>query len=537
MIPERFVEPLQFAAKELMGLLRPYNEEDERLVQKGLLLFRQRLVYQLRFDADKVIATVQDVTPAKVTLDLDFIHLSECSCPGEGFCRHELAVFFQLLSEARSVTAWVEEWRQPLKEQKAAKQLGLQKAKDLLKAQQGRQISDYDTWIATFNESFQTIMEGQGEPKPYIITELFHVYERRWKASAPFEQEWKLLYTLIGAVFSFQKLMEFSTKLEHSTELINRYYIHLFHDTMDEIVEVIDRLSIHSLPFAFDEFILKLKEDSTKLLTVDFPIEFERTQLYRLLWSNFFKKKAWYEEENKKLRTLKATNYPAVVSVIHLHILAKEDDKALEILSKTDKWMTPYIYYWLKQFTAQKEWQRMAPFVDIYVNNLHDYLLISDNYYEKTNYTKLAMKAIAPYCDELGRTDLYEKALVETLPYSFNEYEYVLFENKAYHKWLDLLTFNHVDLETVPTARLKELEKQEPSVLLPLYHHVAQDYISRKGRDNYRHAVRKLKKLRTLYKKLKRQDDWEHFLQTLLEKTKRLRAFHEECKRGKLIDA
>ncbi len=537
MIPERFVEPLQFAAKDLMGLLRPYHEEDERLVQKGLLLFRQRLVYQLRFDSDKIMATVQDVTPAKVTLNLDFIHFSECSCPGEGFCRHELAVFFQLLSEAKSVTLWVEEWRQPLKEQKAAKQLGLQKAKDLLKAHQGRQTPDYDKWIATFNESFHSIMEGQGDPKPYIITELFHVYERRWKASAPFEQEWKLLYKLIGSIISFQKLMELSRKLDHPTELINRYYIHLFHDTMDETVEIIERLSIHSLPFAFDEFIIRLKKDSTKLLTIDFPLEFERTQLYRLLWTNFFKKKDWYREENKKLRDFKEANLPIVVGVTHLHILAKEDEEALAILTKTDKSMTPYIYYWLNQFTAQKEWQRMAPFVDIYIKHLRDYLLLSHNYYEKNNYSKLAIKAIAPYCEETGRTDLYEKVLVETLPFSFNEYEYLLFEKKAYHKWLDLFTFINMNLDMMPTARLKELEKQEPSILLPLYHHAVQDCISKKGRDNYRQAVRKLKKLRTLYKKLKRQDEWEHFLQTLLEKTKRLRAFHEECKRGKLIDA
>lgn len=537
MIPERFVEPLQFAAKELMGLLRPYNEEDERIVQKGLLLFRQRQVYQVRFEADKITATVQDVTPAKVILNLDFIQLSECSCPAEGFCRHELAVFFQLLSETNSVTAWIEEWRQPLKEQKAAKQLGLQKAKDLLKTQQGRQTPDYDKWIETFNESFQTIMEGQGDPKPYIITELFHVYERRWKASSPLEQEWKLLYTLIGSVFSFQKLMELSMKLEHPTELIQRYYIHLFHDMIDEISEVIDRLSIHSLPFAFDIFIAKLKQDTTQLLTIDFPIEFERAHLFRLLWANFFKKKAWYQEENKRLRALKDTNLPIVVGVVHLHILAKEDKEALEILEKTDTWMTPYILYWLNQFTAQKEWQRMTPFVEHYINNLREYLRISHNYYEKSNYTRLAIKAIAPFCEETGRSDLYEKALAETLPYSFNEYEYMLFEKKAFYQWLDLITFNHMEIDMMPTARLKELEKEEPAILLPLYHHVVQDYIAKKGRDNYRHAVRKLKKLRTLYKKLKRQDDWEHFLQTLLEKTKRLRAFHEECKRGKLIDA
>ncbi|WP_409973207.1 SWIM zinc finger domain-containing protein [Bacillus sp. Bva_UNVM-123] len=536
MIPERFVEPLQFAAKELMGQLRPYNEEDERLVQKGLLLFRQRLVYQLRFESDKISATVQDVTPAKVVLDLDFIHLSECSCPVEGFCRHKLAVFFQLLSHARSVSTWVEEWRQPLKEKKTAKQLGLQTAKDLLRTQ-GRLKPDYDTWIAAFNESFDTILEGQGEPKPYIMTELYQVYERRWKAGAPFEQEWKLLYSLIGYVFSFQKLMKLSVKLDHPSEMINRYYIHLFHDTTDEIAHLIDKLSIHSLPFAFDEFIEKLKQDSTALVTVNFPFEYERTYLYRLLWTKFFKKKAWYEEEIRKLQAYKETNLPIIVGIIHLHILAKEDETALEVLAKTDKSMTPYMLYWIEQFTHQKDWQRMGPFIETYINRLNEYLLTSKNFYEKTNYTKLAIKAIAPYCEQTEKADLYEKALIETLPYCFSEYESFLFERKAFTKWLDLHGYTNMGIVTIPKERLKILEKEEPACLLPLYHHAVQDHIARKGRDNYRDAVRKMKKLRTLYKKLKRQDEWEFFLETLLEKTKRLRAFQEECQRGKLIDA
>ncbi len=536
MIPERFIEPLQFAAGDLLGMLRPEHEEDERLVQIGLMLFRQGLVYQIRFDSDRIHATVQDVTPAKVQLDLDFIHLSECTCPAEQFCRHKLAVFFQLLSQNRSVATWVEEWRQPLKEKKTAKQLGLQTAKDLLKAQ-GRLKPDYDRWIATFDDSFDTIMEGHGEPKPYVINELYQVYERRLKAGAPLEQEWRLLYFLIAYIFSFQKLMKFSVKLGHSREMINRYYIHLFHDTIDEIAEIIDKLSIHTLPFAFDEFIIKLKMDTTTLLTVDFPFEYERTHLYRLLWTNFFKKKIWYEEENEKLQAHKKTALPIIIGIIHLHILAKEDKIALDTLHRTDKWMTPYIPYWIEEFTAHKDWQRMGPFVEIYIQRLHSYLLLSNNKYEKTNYTKLALKKILPYCTETERMDLFERALSETLPYSFNEYEYFLFENQAFYKWIDLQTYVGMDFDSIPTSRIKVLEKQEPALLLPLYHHAIQDHISQKGRDHYRYAVRKMKKLRTLYKKLKRQDDWELYLHTLLEKTKRLRAFQEECQRGKLIDA
>ncbi len=60
--------------------------------------------------------------------------------------------------------------------------------------------------------------------------------------------------------------------------------------------------------------------------------------------------------------------------------------------------------------------------------------------------------------------------------------------------------------------------------------------IQQKNRQNYKEAVRYLKKLRTIYKKLKKEEKWEVYFEQLLQKTKRLRAFQEECQRGKLIN-
>ncbi|MFE8698108.1 SWIM zinc finger domain-containing protein [Cytobacillus sp. FJAT-53684] len=535
-IPERFQEPLQFAAKALMDLLRAEVPEDERLVQKGLILFRQGLVYQLRFEGDQITATVQDVTPAKVRLDLDFIHLSECSCPADGFCRHQLAVFLQLLSQTNSVSAWVEEWRKPLKEKKVAKELGIQKAKDLLMVA-GRQQPNYDRWMASFNESFHTIMEENSTPKPYVISELYKVFTRRWKATAPFEQEWKLLYLLVGHVFTFNKMMEFSVRLGHSTEMVKRYYVQHFYEMTDDISDIIDKLSVHSLPFAFDEFIEKLKEDSSDLLTTPFDLEYERAQLYRLLWTKFFKKKEWYAEEIKKLRNIEEKNFPIIVGITHLYFLQRDDEMTLQFLNVPDEQMTPYILYWIERLSLQKEWKRMGPYVEAYIKKLSGYLALSTNYYEKLSYVRHVMKMIQPFCSEANRQDLYEKALIETLPYSYSDYEIMLFDNQAFDKWTDLQAFMDYDIEMLHTNRLKTIEKVDPSLLLPLYHQSVQHHIAQKGRDHYREAVRQMKKLRTLYKKLKQQDEWEFYLEALLEKTKRLRAFQEECKRGKLIDA
>lgn len=50
---------------------------------------------------------------------------------------------------------------------------------------------------------------------------------------------------------------------------------------------------------------------------------------------------------------------------------------------------------------------------------------------------------------------------------------------------------------------LKDIEKEAPEAALPLYHLAATEAIEERNRKSYRRAVRYLKKLRTLYKRLK----------------------------------
>ena len=308
-ITEYIAEQLQFAADNMKGLLRPENEEDAKLVQKGLMLFRQGLVYQLRFDGDKVTAAVQDVIPVQVVVDLSFLEISECSCPQEGFCRHQLAVFFQGLSQAGSVATWVEEWRQPIQAQKVATNLGLQTARDLLKTSKKFGAGgDYSDWTKTFSQIFQMIMLGQGPPQPYVVGDLFRVYWRRVKADAPYEAEWKTLYEVVAAVHSFKKLTELSAELEHSDYHIDRYYRILFQTIVEGAETAMKKLSVHSLPFAFDGFIEQLKDDAAGLLNVYGPLEFEGISFYRSLWSQLLNKKPWREAERLRLEAKLVTD-------------------------------------------------------------------------------------------------------------------------------------------------------------------------------------------------------------------------------------
>jgi hypothetical protein len=535
-------ERILLLAEEVRELLHPHNVEDAKLVQKGLMLYRQGLVQQVQIGYDNITATVQDVTPCKIRLDLDFLSVSSCTCPHEGWCRHQMAVFFAAYARVDSVAEWVTEWREPMKEKTATTNWGMQTAKDLIKAN-GVFKPDYGRWVHSFEVSFDTILNAKKYSSPYIIAELFQIYERRIKASSPVEKEWRLLYEMVGIVISFKKLAVLTENSGFAEEAVKRAYLHLFHNLIEDADELVLKIGVQSLPFDFDEFILKLKDDVFDLLTVSTAQEHERIYLYRLLWTNLFKKRGWREAEVEKIRVrLKELQdwenpNPLIIAGIHLSFLLQEDEHALKMIGITgDETITPYLLHWIELLSQQKAWKRVGPVIDVFSHKIKGYLDFVRTYHTCSAFVRSALKAITPYVVENGRIDLHERVLLATLPYSYGDYEIMLFDRGQYDKWGELQAFMGWNFYELPKDRIKVVEKEMPEVLLAMLHQSAVNEINQKNRSSYKMAVRHLKKLRTLYKKLKRVDDWQYFLDTLLEKNKRLRAFHEECKRSKLVE-
>lgn len=535
-------EQIEVLSAEVGELLQPTVADDAKLVQKGLMLYRQGLVKQLQVFHHKITSTVQDVTPCYVSLDFEFFSMSSCSCPGEGFCRHQMATFFAAYAKVGSVAEWVTAWREPIREQKEMTGWGMQTARDLIKAN-GVLQPDYSRWVHSFEVSFDTLLTSKKYTSPYVIPELFGIYERRVHASAPVEQEWRLLYELIAIVVSFRKLAALSEQLSHDQDTVRRAYQHLFQNMLDDAEDLGVKIGVQSLPFAFDEFIDRLKDDAFDLLTCASGLEYERIYLYRLLWLQFFKKKAWREAELVKihaaLKGLQDWQNPLalMVAAVHLNVLIGDDEKAMKLIGQfTAEEIAPYLVYWIEYLSGLKAWKRVGPMIELFLTKVKDYLESLPGYHSRTGFSRTALRAVAAYCAENDRVELYERGLLAMLPYSFADYEYLLFERGQYDRWSELQAFVGLDFYDLPKDRLKVIEKERPEVLLGMLHQTAQREIDQKNRSSYRLAVRHLKKLRTLYKKLKRVDDWEYFFETLMDRTKRLRAFHEECRRSKLIE-
>jgi hypothetical protein len=197
----------------------------------------------------------------------------------------------------------------------------------------------------------------------------------------------------------------------------------------------------------------------------------------------------------------------------------------------------PILIYWLDILTAKREWTRARPYVEQFIDFSKTYITYYRTDQQSRHFSRAVISAILPYCKEMNQNDLYERALNYLLPYSYAAYDAFLFETGDYLRWCELQAYIGVDLAWIGKDRINVVAASSPETLVILYHQSIQQQIDLKNRQSYREAVRQLKKLRTLYKKLKRLPEWDEFFELLVDKTKRLRAFQEECQRGKLIHA
>jgi hypothetical protein len=79
------------------------------------------------------------------------------------------------------------------------------------------------------------------------------------------------------------------------------------------------------------------------------------------------------------------------------------------------------------------------------------------------------------------------------------------------------------------------VEKEDLHLLLPLYTQAAERYILQKNRSSYRMAVKMISRLQTIYKKLKKLDQWQAYYRHIVNQYSRFRAFQEELAKGKWI--
>jgi hypothetical protein len=539
---ESKLEPInQYLMKDMPG-----DENGQKIVQKGLLLFRQNLVRNVKVKDDLVLAEVQDVTTVKVKIDLNFPLLSKCSCPGMPWCRHRMATFFSLYQRVNRVSNWVQDWRRlknlddhssesnDLQEllEKHNKTGALKKASDLLKTKKDRGNSPQEWW-----DFLQQLFEEWDKDYFYRQSNLLdlHIqnFYRRLMKEAPFEREWKPLYQIFAAFFL---LVEIDRLLLSLQGTLNKEQQGAYELLVDEIYDGVKQLSVHALPFSFDPYVDFLKNKTNDLSASEENSTYVKAAMYRFLWFYLFKKKTWRQEEIKRLEEETQDDLFQHVALLHQYIMLDQLEHAQPIIKAHGEELISYSDFWIEQLFSTKRYDTGKWLLQQLLPHLKRYLG-KQSEYEQSLFNRWFLRIIPLHwmIEHEGR--LLKEILLALLPFSFYTFNEMLLDSKSYAEWVELQQFIGYDLRDLDGLGLKEVTKTAPEYTLPLYHVGIDHYLSQKNRESYKHAVKYLKKLRTIYRKLKKQERWETYFNHILEKTKRLRAFHEECRKGKLIDA
>jgi hypothetical protein len=358
------------------------------------------------------------------------------------------------------------------------------------------------------------------------------VYQTLLK-KAPANREWAVLFRMFAAFYSFSALAERLDEAELDDDTAERAgYDVLFH-LSDETFDAV-KLTGSAMPFSFEPYIDLIRVDTGRLLSFPYKrFPAARLDLYRLLWDSLLTKMDWRREELE--RTAPASGNSTIQTAAHMHqlYLLGEMDKFVDIAVAGPAELFLYFIHWLQD---AKRSDRFIPLLKAAAALAGDGILFIQDEYSRRLFVRQLLRLIDEDDLSVRAPSLIKELYTALLPFSYASLSYFLIGRGDYAEWIDLQLLVDAELPDLDRAGLKTAIKEAPEETLPLLHHGIAALIAARNRNAYRQAVRFSKRLRTMYKKLKRTDEFDRWLDWLAGDTKRLRAFQEECKKGGLLD-
>ncbi|WP_458411828.1 SWIM zinc finger family protein [Schinkia sp. CFF1] len=554
-------EKIKYCIEGLQEIFSPASEGDYRIVKRALSLFRNGAVFNASAKGDTIKAAVlDDGEDYEVELELDFMEISYCSCQQEEFfCVHKLAALFYVFSLFDSPGEFFNNWKAG-HQYKATEKMPSTPKRTIFDASKKKermyQEDSLESWLAYFNEKYvQFTKKREAVKATYwnyprnsnIAEDLYETYyPALMDTPMPSSPYGEILFHLHAAVTVFEKILE-SARDSYATTYSNHYTGKYLKEITSDIVELaFNARECHFKQTDADEMILQATPARMMdifLLTRDF--QYERFYLFQVVCTNLIRKKESLDElaqkfvdrskDEEKLKQQGKVNFSSEcrLALAHFDFMVEKDQEAMQRLSDGPANEVFYYTTWFKSLAQNKLWQRFEAWQPFIVERMHDFFHQYGDQQLKQQLTSFYLYFIKLYMNEINDESIFINTLHRWLPYSYVDFSEHLLENNEYKKWTELQLFIGIPIEKMDRDLLKEIESEDRVCLLPLYHNAVEEQISVKSRDAYRQAVKYLRKLRTHYKALKKENVWDHYIHMLSTKYKRLRAFQEELRKGK----
>jgi hypothetical protein len=505
--------------KLLEYVAETYNEVT---LSRGFTYFKQQRVANLIISETRVVqAKVEEPDNCHVALNLNKLGSSLCTCPVETSCKHLAAVMMELADRLGYPASQIMNAKLNLKRASS-----ISSSESALMQLPSMDVSGWQQFLEHYTSSIKPTFD-QGN----YVELLRHQLQNIKKISIPFSDTDQIFFDMHQELSIIRKIKgqnaqgsvsyytsstlywiyeEFHTWLKQKSALFNlSNSAERMEQTLNYVRQLMAGESGHKyLDYGVYTVLWKywIAPDSEADHYVSKEINLLETMIEVNPSPSLSAAKAFlYMQQSKSREAWEALEANVTFKEAPAHLFIP----FLTHLHDNQNW--DEFVYWLKK-SAFFFYGKRAKELDVYAN-----------------YWKKAIDHLPQAEEQMW------KVLEDLLPHSYRVIEEVLYEQGKWKPWLEMQILQGHDPLYHRVSVMQPIEKETPKLLLPYYHQAVDHYVSLKNRHDYKLAVRLLKRLEKVYKKIKQTEQWEHFFSGFVERHSRLRALQEELRKGKLL--
>lgn len=519
---------------------------DDLTLKRGFQYYKQKRVHAFRMITEwKIMSIVEGREDYVVSVELEQLLQSHCDCPVSGPCKHMAAVLMNYAETLGRSVHSIANAKAVVKKLAAAPAGRVpgrrgEQLKKLAALIPGSTVQQWREYMAlVLAPLVHTVRNPQ-----YADRALAAIAEVRPKL-APAAS---LLFKLHAHLYVLESLVKpggqpLSASLSSLSYSVGYYTSIAISDLQKHITDMMKKgLPLAAEPEEWPRVYDTIAYLRQEMLTESRDRSREQPYFaycYALLWSNWITPNlsgpALYSEELEQLRqagsnlNTSASRHAQLLAESRMHYLLQDDAAAREQLREAaerpglhpDELMSFLIpLAEARQWTRLTEWlAEIGPLLSSRLYNLQAY----------AGYWDEAVRQLPGAEPQMWAT------LSAMLPLSREVYDEQLLAYGKWPEWMDVQLSTGKQPGDFRVSDLQPVEKHAPELLLPFYHQAVERFVLEKNRPSYKAAVKLLKRLAKLYKKLKREARWEEFLEAFTARNSRLRALQEELRKGKLI--
>lgn len=496
---------------------------NEVTLSRGFQTFKQQYVTSLSLaDNRTVLAKVTGPEDCKVTLQLEQLEASECTCPMRTCCKHQAAVMMELADRLGYPATQIVNAKKHLLRAAAASSSDSQL--------QELPLMTVDGWYAYMNQATSLVSPGYDQGR--YIDALRERLSSLMKSSAPFTESDFIFFELHQRLFMLHKVVELIAQGSSA-----QYFSHATYRLYDEVRVFLHRKApVINLTHSAE----RLKQTLSCLrqrIMEEKGQEYLEFGLYTAMWNYWIapqlERDYWTAYELNALEQLPTGNdtpsLAAAKAFLYLHqSKSSEAWGALEVSGVLEKAPPVLLLPFLNLLSGSGDWVALVDWLKrtashFYGTMTRERLLYVEHWKEAVEHVPEAEK-------------LLWNALEEMQPHTTQVIEDTLYKRHHWKAWIEMQILLGKDPFYYRVSVLQPIEKEAPELLLPYYHQAVEHYVGLKNRRDYKAAVKLLKRLAKVYKKMKQPDRWDRYFAQFVERNSRLRALHEELKKGKLLE-